>query len=87
MKVVILYHPNSEFARTVEEYAHDFEKRVGRAIELLSLETRDGAAMASLYDVLTYPAILTIREDGQLMKNWEGTELPLMNEVAGYIAT
>jgi hypothetical protein len=85
MKIVALYHPNSEFARIIEEYARDFERRRGKVVELLSLDSRDGAALASLYDILQYPALLAIRDDGQLIKNWEGSDLPLMNEVAGYI--
>jgi hypothetical protein len=85
MKVVVLYHPQSEFARLVEEYAHDFGRTRGKTIDLLSLETREGAAMASLYDIVRYPAVLALQDDGQLLKNWEGEQLPLMNEVAAYL--
>jgi hypothetical protein len=85
MKVVILYHPASEFARAVEEFAHDFERRVwGQKAELVSMETRDGAAAASLYGVVQYPAILALRDNGELLKYWEGSTLPLINEVAAY---
>ncbi len=84
MRFCFIYHPNSEFARTVEDYAHDFENQRGKAIELLSLETRDGAATAALYDIVQYPALLALQDDGRLLKNWEGPQLPLMNEVAAY---
>lgn len=85
MKIIALYHPQSEFARLVEEYAHDFFSSRGKAIDLVSLETREGAAMASLYDIVRYPAVLALKDDGQLLKNWEGEQLPLMNEVAAYL--
>jgi hypothetical protein len=85
MKIVVLYHPQSEFARSVEEYAHDFSRNRGKSIELLSLETQEGAAMATLYDIVRYPAVLALKDDGQLLKNWEGEQLPLMNEVAAYL--
>lgn len=84
MKVVILYHPASEHSRTVEQYVHDFERQRGETIELISLETKEGAVMASLYDIIRYPALLALSDDGQLRKSWEGEQLPLMNEVAGY---
>lgn len=84
MKVIMLYHPQSAHARTVEQYAHDFERQRGEVIELVSLETKEGSTMASLYDIIEYPALLVLSNDGQLMKNWEGEQLPLMNEVAGY---
>lgn len=85
MKATILYHPNSEWARNVEEYARDFERQRGKKIDLVSLELQEGAAMASLYDVTRYPAVLATREDGELLYLWQGEQLPLMNEVAAYL--
>lgn len=84
MKAVILYQPHSEHARRVEEYIHDFNRSRAHTIESISLETREGVAMASLYDVVHYPAILALQDDGQLLKDWQGEHLPLMNEVAAY---
>lgn len=84
MKVSILYHPHSEHAHTVEQFAHDFERQRGEVIELISLETKEGAAMASMYDLVQYPALLVLSNDGQLRKSWEGAEMPLMDEVAAY---
>jgi hypothetical protein len=85
MKVTILYRPNSEHARRIEEFAHDFERQQhGRQVELISLDTRDGVSLASLYDIVQYPAILALRNDGQLLNFWQGEQLPLMNEVAAY---
>lgn len=86
MKAVILYHPNSEHGRTIESYARDFHSRNGKTIDLLSLETREGAATASLYDIVRYPAVMVIDETSRLHKEWQGEELPLMDEVAGYLA-
>jgi hypothetical protein len=84
MRIVALYRPNSEFARIVEEYAHDFEQQRGKTIKLVSLDTPEGADMATLYDIVQYPALLALREDGQLLREWQGPQLPLMDEVAGY---
>ena len=84
MKIILLYHPNSEYSRIVEEYVEDFKRSRGKLIEMLSLETRDGAAMASLYDILHFPALIVLRDDGQVENMWQGEMLPLMDEVAGY---
>jgi len=53
-------------------------------MEVLDVDSRDGMATASLYDVMRYPAILTLRDDGSVLKSWEGEQLPLMDEVAYY---
>ena len=85
MKVIALYRPNSEHARPIEEYARDFERQRGKAIELMSLDTRDGAEKANLYSIMQYPALVAVRDDGQLLRDWQGARLPLMDEVAAYL--
>lgn len=85
MKVIALYRPSSEHARSVEEYARDFERQRGKEIELLSLDTVEGAEKANLYGIMQYPALLAIRDDGQLLKDWQGARMPLMDEVASYM--
>jgi len=84
MKAIILYHPISDHARLVEEYARDFERTKNESLEKISLETKKGADLARLYDIVQYPAIAVTQDNGNLMKHWEGVPLPLMNEVAGY---
>jgi hypothetical protein len=85
MKASILYHPSSEHARAVEEYAHDFERQKGKPVELISLETKEGAHLARLYGIVSYPAVLARQDNGDLVKHWEGETLPLMNEIEGYL--
>lgn len=66
----------------------DFERaHRGAHIDLVSLDTRDGAATASLYDIMQYPAILALQNNGQMVKEWHGEHLPLMNEVAYYASS
>lgn len=85
MKVVVLYRPNSEHARTVEEFADELTRRNhGGKVELVSIDTRDGSATASLYDVMQYPAILALQDNGQLLKEWQGSTMPLLNDVSYY---
>lgn len=85
MKIVVLYRPNSEHARTVEDYVRDFQSRhPGPKLEIISLDTREGSATAALYDIVQYPAFLAIQNDGYVQKMWEGNDLPMMDEVASY---
>ncbi len=84
MKTLIIYHPNSEHSRAVEDYITDFKRSRGLEIGLVSLETREGADLAKLYDLVQYPALVVLRDDSQLIKFWSGLPLPLMDEVAGY---
>ena len=87
MKLLILYRPESEHSTEIESFIREFQRQyeAGRRLETLSLNTRDGAATASLYDVMAYPAILALGDDGRILNVWQGKPLPLMDEVAGYV--
>lgn len=87
MKVLILYRPNSEHATTVESFVRDFEHQhdPSEKIELVSVNTRDGAATAALYDVWNFPTIMVVTDDGRTMNMWQGEPMPLMDEVAAYL--
>jgi hypothetical protein len=85
MKAVALYRPNSEHARAVEEFVHDFDRQRGKTIELISLDTVQGSELGNLYGLMEFPALLVIQDNGQLSKSWTGTQFPLMDEVAGYL--
>lgn len=88
MRVVVLYRPNSEHSRVVESFIHDYQFEHGDStnsrLETISVDTRDGVATASLYDVMVYPAILVLADDGMVIKSWIGGDLPRMADVAGY---
>jgi hypothetical protein len=85
MKVLVLYRPNSEHARLIEEFIHDYQRRhEADRLETLNIDTREGSATASFYDVVQYPAILVLQSDGYPQKVWQGDTLPLMDELAAY---
>jgi hypothetical protein len=85
MKVVILYRPKSEHTTKVETFIRDFKYRhEASRLEVIDADSREGIATATLYDVMSYPAILALRDDGSVLKSWEGEMLPLMDEVAYY---
>jgi hypothetical protein len=85
MNVQIIYHPQSDHSRIVEDYAHDFSRQLGHDIELVSLESRDGAMIAKMYDIVRYPAILATDNNGVMLKAWQGPVMPLMNESSFYV--
>ena len=86
VKLLILYRPNSEHETNVDSFVRDFQRRyeVGRKLELVSVDTREGASIANLYGVVAYPAILVLGDAGVLVNFWQGLPLPLMDDVAGF---
>ena len=86
MKVVVLYRPNSEHGFIIDEFVRNFQARTSGAykLEMINVDSREGAAMASLYDIMQYPAVLVIQNDGYMQQSWEGENLPLIDEVVAY---
>ncbi len=86
MVLVALYRMNSEHARPVYEFLEMLRRRYpGKPVVELDIDTREGAAEASLYDVVQYPALLVRSLDGHIQGMWQGEPLPLIDEVAGLL--
>ena len=85
MKVLILYRPQSETARRVDEFVHEFQRLYpGKSIDVLDIDTAAGTTLVDLYDITSQPAVLALKDDRQLIQSWIGDQLPLMNEIAYY---
>lgn len=85
MSVVVVYKPVSEHAREVEEYLHEFERRTSKTLETVDPETRMGADLCRVYDVVEYPTVLALSDDRQVRSIWRGLPLPLIDEVSYYV--
>lgn len=85
MKAVALYHPEGEYSTAVEDFAKNLKSRSGLDMELVSLETKEGSYKAQVYGVTEYPAVLVLTDEGNMQKLWQGSQLPLVDEVASYL--
>lgn len=85
MKVVILYKPNSETDSSVQEYVREFSRETGRTIELIDSESVRGVQLAELYEVMRFPAIIALRNDGSYVESWLDREKwPTISELSFY---
>ena len=84
MKVIVLYHKQSDHIGLVEEFNRDYKRFKGKELELVELETLRGAQLGQLYGVTQYPAFLAISDNGVLQRMWQGIPLPLMDELDYY---
>lgn len=87
MKVLVFYRPNSEHARQVETFVQDLQRQHNvddRHLVIHNVDTREGAAMCSLYDVMAYPSFVVVDEYGSFVKGWTDGRLPLMDEIVAY---
>lgn len=85
MGVVVLYKEQRDYTRTVLEYLHDFERQTGHTLETLDPDSREGVGFAQAHDLLEFPAIVAVSDDGRALNQWVGLPLPTINEVSYYV--
>jgi hypothetical protein len=83
-KVTVLYRGDSEQVRQVTDFDHEYAKRTGRHLSIQDTNTKDGTALAELYGIMQFPAVLATADDGTMLQLWQGEVLPLINEVMYY---
>ncbi len=85
MRVAVVYKYESDHAREVLDYLRDFERQTGHVLETIDPDSKDGADTCRAYDVVEYPTVLAISDDGHLQNMWRGRPLPTISEVSFYV--
>lgn len=80
----MIYKEESDHARQVADYIRDFSRQTGHQLEVVDPETREGADICRLYDVVEYPTIIALDNGGGLQNMWRGTILPTVSELSYY---
>ena len=84
MRIVVVYKDASDHGREVREYVDDFKRQTGLKIEVMDPDSGRNDFFLRAYDIVEYPTILAIADDGRLLQMWHGQPLPLIDEVAYY---
>lgn len=84
MRVAVVYRYESDHAREVLSYLRDFSRQTGREIEEIDPDSPEGAHFCRTYDIVEYPTLVALSDDGQLQHLWRGRPLPTISEVSFY---
>lgn len=84
MRIVVVYKDVSDHGREFREYVDDFKRQTGLKIEVMDPDSGRNDFFLRAYDIVEYPTILAIADDGRLLQIWRGRPLPLIDEVAYY---
>ncbi len=71
-------------------FVQDLQRRHNvddRHLAVYDIDSREGASMAALYDVMAYPAFFIVGDDGGFIKSWTDGSIPMMDEVVSYTFT
>jgi hypothetical protein len=85
MRVVVVYKNQNDYTSTVDEFLHDFEYQTGHKLEVVDPESLQGIGFCETYDVVEYPSIIAISDNGAQQKLWRGLPLPTISDVSFYV--
>jgi hypothetical protein len=84
MKAIVIYRSDSEHGSTVEQYLRDFSNRTGHELETLDPDSAEGLSLCQTYDIVEYPSVIALSDDGQMQSSWRGLPLPTISELSYY---
>jgi hypothetical protein len=85
MRVVVVTKEETDYARQVRDYLRDFKSQTGRDLETIDPESRDGVGFCRTYDIMRFPTIIALSDEGQMQQMWVGLPLPTISEVSYYV--
>lgn len=83
MRVICIYRDHEDYTRSVDEWLENVRRQTGREIETMDPDKNTNFCEA--YDVVEYPTILALGNNGEVRASWRGRNLPLVNEVLYYM--
>ena len=85
MRVVVVYKQQTDYARQVQMFLDDFKRLTGHDLETLDPESLPGISFCETYDIMQYPTLIALSDDGPIQNQWNGLPLPTMSEVSYYV--
>ena len=84
MRVVVVFRDETDYARSVIDFLRDFKHQTGKDVEQLNPDTPAGIDFCRAYDIIEYPTMIALSDDGQMQNTWRGLPLPTISEVSYY---
>lgn len=86
MRTVVVTREGMDYSRIVDTFVGDFSRQTGKVLEVLDPDSAEGSMFCRAYDIVEYPTIIALSNDGRVQNIWSGTTLPTINEVSYYVS-
>ena len=84
MRVICIYRDKQDYTRAVEEWLENFYRQTGHELE--TMDPDQNLNFCETYDIVEYPTIIALGNNGEVREIWRGKELPLFNDVLFYMS-
>ena len=85
MRVAIVWKDQTDYAREVIDWMEEFKKETGEDVESIDPETVEGELFVRARDIVQYPEVVAMSDDGGVLREWKGTPLPQFDEVRYFV--
>lgn len=85
MRVVVVFKDERDYTRQVTDYLRDFKMQTGHDLETMDPDSPDGVSFCKTYDLMEFPSMVAISNDGVMQNTWSGLPLPTISEVSYYV--
>ncbi len=85
MRTVIITKDNMDYSRAVDTFLGDFKRQTGQELEVLNPDSPEGDMFCRTYDIVEYPTIIALSDEGHMQNMWSGSTLPTISEVSYYV--
>lgn len=82
---MIFYRDASEHGQAVREFLREFTRQTGKTVEGVDPDTPKGSELCQLYDIVEYPTVVAVDNEGQMQQMWRGLPLPTISEISYYV--
>lgn len=82
MRLICLYRDNEDYTRSVTDWLENFRRQTGREVETMNPDEQPN--FCETYDILEFPTIIALGDDGSVRSVWSGKDLPLIDDVLFY---
>ncbi len=84
MRLIVIYRTETDYARSVVEQLREFTRRTGRIVEEIDPDSDEGQNLCRTYDIVEYPTIIALTDNGTMLAMWRGLPLPTIDEMNSY---
>lgn len=85
MRTFIIYKSESDYYRQVTDWLRDFSRQTGKELEEINPDSPEGSSTCRTYDIVQYPSIVALDDNGIMQNLWSGLPLPTISEVSYYV--
>ena len=86
MRGVVLSKDGYDYSSAVDTFITELESgSFGAEVERLDPDTYEGESVARSLDILEFPAVVALDDNGGMVQQWLGMPLPPTSEVSYYL--